>query len=177
MITRNFKNLVALVLLGNNTGPAAFLQAKTLEGTNIYLGPLFTMFPHNVSKDVGFSVYSKGILLGTGITPPTENDYRMDTLITSGLKAGNVSSVYNVDDNGNPYMVMIFTLSNTTNADIVVSEVGYAQTVCSTRAYGGIASNNNHMVLFDRTLLNTPVTVPANGDAVIEYAIKSIVPE
>ena len=173
MITKAFKNLLACVL-GSSGGSLSTgnLPAKNMGGNVRYLG-FRNYFPGTVSQNVTFSA-SSGILVGTGNAAPTEDDYCLASQITSGMSATSPAATRSVDDNGNPYVEFVFVLSNTTGSDIVVSEIGYAQTLyCSSTE--GSADSSTSTFLFDRTVLSTPVTVPANGSAAVKYTMKTVI--
>lgn len=99
------------------------------------------------------------IRCGTGTSEPTENDYRLsfvsgisyDSVITS--IGGNVSK-----------KIYTATVSNNTDADIVVTEIGFFTNFFYT-------SVNNDNFLLDRILLNTPITIPAGESKAITYEL------
>lgn len=102
-----------------------------------------------------------GILLGSGTTPPTIDDYKMESLISSGFST---TVGVSLDDNNDA--VHIITVTNTSDGDIVVGEVGYSGV-----AYSG-AGSGMYIVLMDRTVLDSPVTIPAGGVGKITYTIR-----
>lgn len=117
-----------------------------------------------------FVATNAGFHFGSGTTAPTENDYKMQTDITSGLNIILNSSERGVES-GIPYMAFTFTLTNTSSANITISEMGYVtgNASCCTSSTGTTATNNN--VLFDRTLLDTPLTIAPSETAAITYTI------
>jgi len=173
MITKNFKVFIACILQSSgNTTTKGYMPVKDVSGTTKYLGFNFASFPYNLYRNVTFSNGS-GIIVGNGDTPATEDDYALESKITSGLTASNSTYTFGVDD-GNPYLEYLFTLTNTTGADIVVKEIGYVQPLQSATTSGGNASSSGNY-LIDRTVLSTPVTVPANGSAAIKYRLKTVI--
>ena len=117
-----------------------------------------------------------GVYVGSGTTSPTENDYTLETPITSGL-SGTMRVQYSdtLDNDGNPQLVQVLTLRNTSSSDITVSEVGWiAKGLCD--ASNNTASGSGKNLLFDRTVLNSPVTIPAGESAAITYTIKAVLP-
>lgn len=99
------------------------------------------------------------IRCGTGTSEPTENDYGLsfvsgmscDSVITS--IGGNVSK-----------KIYTATFSNNTDADIVVTEIGFLTNFFYTRV-------NNDNFLLDRILLETPITIPAGESKAITYEL------
>ena len=64
------------------------------------------------------------------------------------------------DDNGATRTIM-YTLTNTGTEDFTISEVGlFGAAYLKHKDY---ARYLNYHVLFERTLLETPITIPANG--------------
>lgn len=116
--------------------------------------------------------YNAGFSFGSGNTAPTEDDYFLESQITSGLSSVLTGSSRGVDSNGKLYMEYLFTVTNTSNANITIAEMGITSSwsVC-TSASATSASNNN--ILIDRTVLDTPVTIEPNNSAAIRYRITS----
>lgn len=170
MITKNFEKFMSTVLEGGNFTPPGLIPIKNTQGVDKYLSFRTAGFPATTNVNVVFNT-SAGIHLGTGNTPSTENDYQLESQITSGLSASSTTNTYGLDTNGNPYVKYLFTVSNTTNSDIVISEIGYAQNFYASSSIGGSASA--YTFLIDRTVLDTPVTVPANDSAALKYTLKT----
>jgi hypothetical protein len=174
MITKNFKMVVSCILQSagyvNTNG---YIPVKDLAGTTRYIGCCFDQFPYNITSNVTFNGASTGIRVGSGNIEATGNDYKMDSMITSGLTSSNPTMTYG-EDSGNPYLEYLFTLTNTTGADIVVNEIGYVQSVRTATSSGGSATIVTP-ILLDRTVLSTPVTVPANSSAAIKYRLKTVI--
>lgn len=173
MITKWYKNILMWVLQSGVTN--GYTPMKDTAGNTKYLGGNFNSFPYTPSKNVYIgSQNNAGIYVGTGQTPATEEDYNLENKIVSGLTPGSTTARGGVDENGNPYIEYTFMLSNTTANDIIVREIGYIQIANLASTIGGTASGGR--ILIDRTVLSTPVTVPANGDAVIRYTLKTVQP-
>jgi len=107
----------------------------------------------------------KGILVGTGTTPVTNTDYRLEAKIDEGtgvgqLQHGAMSYSDPVEVAGNIDHKMSRTFSNASGADITFNEVGiYAR--CTD--VGGV---HRHMMVA-RDLLT--YTIPAGGSVSVEY--------
>ena len=114
---------------------------------------------------------NQGIHIGSGITTPTENDYKLGTQITSGFSATSSNAVRGVDLDGKPYMELTYTITNTGSASMTISEMGIVtQNVWCCNTSTATSASTNH-VLLDRTLLATPVTIEAGDSAAIKYRI------
>lgn len=112
-----------------------------------------------------------GFHFGSGTTAATENDYKLESDITSGLTTVLGSSMRGVDSNGKPYMSFTFTVTNSGNSNITIGEIGLvsANVFCCTSSSATTAASNN--VLIDRTVLDTPVTLAPNETSAIKYTI------
>lgn len=182
MVTKNFMMLVAAILQSNgSTACPGNLPVKATNGTTYYIGSRFGnySFPVSYEKSVNFSITGVGIHVGSCNTPPTANDYTLEAPIESGLTANTPTYTWGVDENNNPYLDILFTLTNTTENDVIVREVSYVQAVSKTDTKGNnVAINSGGVALLtlDRTVLGTPVTVPVNGSASITYRLKTILP-
>ena len=175
MITKIFKYFMAAVLESNgNNNTTGKWEVKNTQNQTRYLGFHIGYFPTNIYSTVSFATASPGIQVGTGNTAPTEDDFRLASQITSGMTATSPTMTRNLDNDGNPYLEFVFVLSNSTGNDITVSEVGYVQYLYSASSQGGMDSSLSAYML-DRTVLSTPVTVPANDSAAIKYTLKTII--
>lgn len=177
MITNNFKACLQMILQSgvNSNGIVA---AKDVTGATKYLGAYFSSsdgYPNKTDNNIRIasSTTYAGIYLGTSNTPATASDYFVGSVITSGLTAGTPSVSLGVDENGNPYKQIVVLLTNTTASDIVVKEVGYVQQFFAANAI--LTSPSLLRFLLDRTVLPSPLTVPANGSAALKYTLKTII--
>lgn len=99
-----------------------------------------------------------GVFFGSGATPATQYDYKLETPITSGLSIVNPSQ-YSFNDNGNGQWTFSasYVVTNTTTAEITIREIGIVTAV-------NTDSSTYYPVLMERTVLDEPITIPA-GDA------------
>lgn len=153
----------------------ACVVAKSSAGNNVNIGPssvtanntLITSF-----TETGSSA-SSGIALGSDATAATDEDYNVKSLITTLTFASTPSpSQYYDKTTGKYYGRVDITLNNNTASDVTVNEVAkfvrfYKATnlddTISTSASNGVS------VMVDRTVLDSPLTVPAGGVAVLRY--------
>ena len=177
MITKYFKRYAGSLLLSSN-GISPVLSGvpiKPTDGSTYYLSGYSNnnCFPYSVSNSFTTSLNSQGIVLGSGTTAATEDDYRIETPITSGLSV-NVTRTYSLDTDGNPSEHFLLAVTNTSSASITVSELCYQQILY---AYASPDGNSPAVktFCFDRTLLDSPVTIAAGETAVIRYTLKALV--
>jgi len=107
---------------------------------------------------------TRGIFLGTGTTAPTLDDYKMSGDVISGISVS-VSHAQEIDDTGVLGSKTI-TITNNNSSAITISEIGWFGYL-----YYTITVNGN-AVLLDRTVLDSPVTIPAGGVGQVTYTIR-----
>lgn len=128
-----------------------------VENTLYIIYGLVNMLNHMSTSGSNNTLYLK---VGTGTTTPTGNDYELATVNTDISCDAVVAGV-----SANYTKTYTATLSNPTSSDIVVTEVGlYGNVVYQTKpAYIDC--------LFDRTVLSTPITIPAGESKTITYEL------
>jgi len=170
MITKNwynyFKSINGFNVIAN--------AARTTDGTIVNCGystsnasiMLDSLMMRNTT--VIYKTTTSGIVLGSGTTPPTINDFRLESQITSGLHCS-VASVYHSEG----YVTRNITATNISDYEITIAEIGYQCQIYT----GENTTSGSKFVLMDRSLLQVPVTIPAGGVGVISYTIRINVPE
>lgn len=170
---------MALVM---NTNRKVGVQIKDASGTDQYYFGRNTAWPGQYNGigtvRIGTPAWSAndGIYVGSGTITPTETDYTLAAPITSGLSATvSVAGDECFDSDGNPQVKQVITLTNTSSGDITISEIGWfaKQIVYSSN---NTVNGSGRLVMMDRTVLNSPVTIPAGESAAITYTIKVVLP-
>ena len=103
------------------------------------------------------------IVLGSGTTEPTPEDYRLESKITTNLSCDSVSVSRNTT-----VKTYTATFSNSGISDITVTEIGYVSRIIYTYR------NRNYIYddfLMDRTVLETPITIPAGESRTVTYEL------
>lgn len=167
MLTNVFKKIMMLIL-ENNIDQKSLLEAKDVNGNTYWLRNYSVGFSTSLSLVFGYNF--DGIVLGTGTTEPTEDDYRLENIITSGL-TGSFTTNSGVED-GSPYGDINLTLQNTSNAAITITEIGIIRSYNDATSFGA-TSGSSHRYLMDRTVLAEPVTIAAGATAIITYTLKT----
>lgn len=175
MITNNFKKI--LMLIFSSTAPGK--DQPTLPTTNLpklvgldglekqiaietgwhnNMTGWFNIMNHLAKASSNYNLYLK---VGTGTATPTENDYELQTVNTD-VSCDTVI----VGNSANYTKTYTATFSNPTNSDITVTEIGlYANIMYNCRG-------ESYMdVLLDRTVLTTPITIPAGESKTITYEL------
>lgn len=112
-----------------------------------------------------------GVILGTGTTPPTIDDYDLSGALIDGYTyTAFVSS--SLIDNG-VRISGLYTITNTGTTEFTIGEIGLMANI------DGALPNNvaiQYKALLERTVLDTPVTIPAGGVGQVTYTLDIIYP-
>ncbi len=110
-----------------------------------------------------------GIVLGVGDAAPTPDDYKLSGNVIAALTSSVIRSTESLDDGGNALEALI-TLTNGNSYPITVRECGIVAPAAK-----GTASYASLMI--ERTVLSSPITIPANGGVgQIKYRIEMAPP-
>jgi hypothetical protein len=122
------------------------------------------MYPSNSTApalsdflNTGYCYNRLWVSCGTGTTPPTRTDYKLESEVAEGVASLTVS-----EDIGIITVAGAFTFT----ADMVISEIGLK--------WEGVVSGYSlcGKVLLDRTVLDTPITVPAGTTLTVVYRFR-----
>ena len=108
-----------------------------------------------------------GVILGDGDTSPTFDDYKLAGNIISSYTYS--STLKQVASDTAVTTKAVYTITNTGSVEITIKEIGLI----------GFTNTNTtaaSATLFDRTVLDTPVTIPAGGVGQVEYTITFTLP-
>ncbi len=186
MWLRNFYNLLAWMIMGKWTSTSDFndnnISVKDINGyfeTNIFgttsSGYFYNFYPcsntHSSSSNSYFTQYSSGkmgsldygIIFGSGDTPVTYDDYKLESPITNNCSISSTSTgtpVY--DANTKTWTNTIqFDLKNTGSTSVTINEVGL--------------KNYNNILLY-REVLNNPITLDPGITMVYTHTFKFTMP-
>ena len=106
---------------------------------------------------------SAGVILGTGNTPPTPEDYALSGEIITNFAFS--AAVTIMEDAGGCTWSALYTITNTADTDITIREIAL---MVSNSNYTG----KDYHALIERTVLDSPVTIPAGGVGVVTYTIR-----
>lgn len=171
MFTRNWYNHIANVISYNtllNYKTVTGVEYKATSGPQMEIGSTSTntIGPHMGNPQNSFNG-SGGVVFGTGTTAPTVEDYKL-----SGDLITNLSALANVtvegDDNG-VTITAIYTITNTGADSFTIGEVG----IVTNLHYNYFSSNSDSFKgLIERTVLDSPVTIEADGVGQVTYTIR-----
>lgn len=149
----------------------ANIPAKTISGNTLYIPPMYSTTPTwepIVSSLVESGNSSSiGVAFGSGNTAATENNYTLENQVT-GINATTPTIDTFFDSVNMKYVARLnYVISNDTVASVTIAEIGLFIRFNTATTQGNSASTagtNRYSFLIDRTVLDTPVTIP-NGDA------------
>lgn len=171
MVTRNWYNFMKATRLEGVITNGLRAQDGSYHNAGYYnqsVGyEMVTMAAALRPGDVVFATNSQGIVLGSGTTPATFDDYNMESMITEGLS---VSKVKKADEDNNPSYLL--TITNISDAPITIGEVGILR-----RAYAGENVSTYKIVLMERTVMEEPLTIPAGSIGLVTYTVRMHIPE
>ena len=159
-------------------------KKKTVARFVSVLGKIFDAYPQNVvspfeaMKSAGVSIQTEetqtksmtGVRFGSDDTSPTVNDYKLGNQITSGLSFTNPAKIAYTLSNTYAEYAATYGVTNTSEETIVIKEIGlFSQP--STIDTGG-TQPGYIAALVDRTVLETPITIPASESKQITYTIR-----
>ena len=123
----------------------------------------------NTNQTTGSSIVDNKtyICFGTGTTPVTENDYKLEAQITSGLslvtaETSITNNIYLNDDKTEMTRVAIVRacVKNTTGDSLTIGEIGFLQTPRNT---------TSGAVMIHREVFENPVIIEAGAVATFEF--------
>ena len=180
MFTRNYYNGLASIYRKFGSTDLSCVDSSGTHG-QLYAAQILsdTLFPSLTSDNTKSFVKLKttslttsvtsstreelsGIYLGTGSTEPTVDDYKLSGTQITTFSVLSTAFTTNVIDNVQTFE-MRYVIRNTGTAEFTIGEIAY---------FGCVQMNNSSTykrVLFERTVLDEPLTVPANATAEILY--------
>ena len=187
MVTDNFRKLLLGPLIGHlkyiipittmNTNQPVWYAGDTSKyisltsdysSNGIYSAFLGAFLKSKPTGSGSANAY-RGVCFGDGDTPPTPADLNI-----SGNAFSTYDALYNlstgVDDSGHLYVKAHYTITNTGNEAFTIKEIGLFAAPSLNKG-PDIAVAGSFSILLDRTVLDTPVTIPAGGIGQVEYTI------
>ena len=107
--------------------------------------------------------YREGVLFGTGDTPASLDDYKLAGDLITNIVAS-INRTYSYSE-AQQSLKAVYTITNNNAEEITIREVALHVLFYST------TSGGTNGCVIDRTVLDTPVTIPAGGVGQVEYTI------
>ena len=157
MLTKNFYALMRTAL-GKTSSTVTSIENTTVTvpmNSGNWYGVFSAMNGYAASGD-------QYVRFGSGTTPATVNDYKLESQIDSGITVANPSKV--TTEQTDSYILWTVTFGVVASVETTISEIGLIS-----KAYtpSGVANT-----LVDRTVLDTPITIPAGQSKQITYTIR-----
>lgn len=134
-----FYDQLNVVSVNNDT----FVNVTIMSATIYSSPPTY----YNFSTSNQFYPNARGIVFGSGTTPPQKTDYKIENHIADGLTYSN-----NRTSKANNVVNWIQTVQNTSSEPITISEVGLFSAINTTYS----------CILLTRTVLDNPVVLQPN---------------
>lgn len=157
MFTKNFA-MFLLALFSKN--PSSF-KVKTINGNNVNIVSSTSEYnevvPWQPTGSIGSSYHSRRVFeVGTGTTPPTIDDYQVESYVSDILGVYTVSVFLSNDDVASCEFNVTFT--NSGSVSHTVTE--YTWMLDTSTYSSGSADRNNGFVCY-RGLFSEPITIEA----------------
>lgn len=165
MLTKNFYNWVIVNTTRKNITGGMVTYSGSVNNSAYYQG---TSSAYLLDKIGTFSVFdgNSGVVFGTGTTPATIDDYKLESPIYNGFtRTGGGNGAMSVDDKGISFFA-VYGITNTGTDNLVISEIGL---------FGNLYYTSNtatECCLLDRTVLETPITIAPNESKQLTYTIR-----
>lgn len=130
-------------------------KVQTTGATDSYGTQYMATFIQERIKTIisGYGTAAIGVMFGNGTTPPTVNDRMLSGNYISNLSATTTIS-NGVTENGASITVQ-YTITNGNSESVTISEIGLFY----------------RDIMFDRTLLDEPVTIPSGDVGRVTYTL------
>lgn len=172
MLTKNFDKIIASAIMTNSV---VKIDATNFDGnvSNNFLGNaasgagngfIISALMQTVRKDDIKNSNGYGVWFGDGETPPTRDDYRW-----AGTIAKNFTHQVSVSSTADAIGISttaVYTITNNNSTEITIREI------CMFSRWYRATTSDYHGYLIDRTVLDTPVTIPAGGIGQVTYTIR-----
>lgn len=195
MFTKNYYKYMSRSMVGSNTSDlhGVYIETDGTTGPNYYntynsineyrpdywTSAMTALKAYNIKSSVQNNsssfLFSYGVVLGTGTTEPTIDDYTL-----SGDAITTISSNYTVEnsideDEMGATRTAMYTITNTGDDSITIGEIGiFVERRWQSKTTTGTSPRPYHhgFVMIERSLLETPITIPAGGVGQITYTIR-----
>lgn len=170
MLTKNFYN--ALVYSGLWSNGANAIKAPDGTTYTYYatgnIGSNNALFFRDMYRMQSVVPAEVGcVMIGKGKTPPTADDYALESPITDGIAISYQTSVNITKNEDGIFLSNTYGVRNNGSQPLEVSEIGCFGV---TKVHSGSTSVNKSF-LFERTVLETPIVVPVDESRQITYTI------
>jgi hypothetical protein len=163
MITKSYKRaVIGAGLMSHSAVVTDYKGVKQTVESMQYSNRVDGFWDYGVSQISSLTSNPRGIGFISGGTEPTDEDYKTDGTLISGLTFS-YTRERNVDENGTS-VTITYTITNGNSETVTIDEVCWYACVF-------YLPSNAHYTLADRTRLKNPVTIEAGGIGQIPYTV------
>ena len=170
MLTKNFYNQMMATISGKKIYSGLVIPDGTVQDAARGSGPVSKMFDSMYDLaigDVPTSTSFTGVRIGTGVTPATIDDHTLESVITSGMSVANQQTVSVTQENGFVAAYATYSVTNTGKMPVAISEIGL---FC--KGWFDSSAGQEVVILVDRTVLESPITINPGEAKPITYTIR-----
>lgn len=165
------KNMLIALLSAFQNADKTAVDVNGSSTTITLAGTGYSHTPLSINAGDDSDVF--GIVVGSGTTSPTPDDYNLESKIAHGTGAGQLDydthTFTEVSVSGSESLFEVArSFKNLSGGDVTVSEVGII-------AQNHRSDIGTHYFLVARDVLASPVTVPDGGSLTVKYTIKAAV--
>lgn len=111
-----------------------------------------------------------GVYFGSGATPPTKDDYCLESPVSSDTIAVSSGAKTQLSqENGQYIFIGDFIVRNKSDSAVNIQELGCFSQPMKSRGSTGL--HTYYLCLMERTVLDEPVTIPAGESRLITYKL------
>lgn len=161
---------------GSSTSGFVGVNGTTRSAGGLYMGSAGIAYHMRYAYCSAFSdtgTGSSGVYFGTGSTPATVSDYKLESPITSGLNIINTGSTLEEHIKDGVWTLMAnYSVQNTTESELNIYEIGLFSRICSSTDDEMFSSVDVlYPILVERTVLDEPITIPAGQTKLVTYKL------
>ena len=174
MILRNYYKILDAILQGTDTDN---LTVFTKTDGGKMNARYYSSSDSSYIDALGFhdltrlrdSLTYQGVVFGDGATEPSFDDYTLAGSVIKGL-TGTISRTGTNNGESGAEATAVITVTNGNSNEVTIREVGYIG--YATFYYTNSSNSTGGYIMLDRTVLDTPVTIPAGGVGQVTYTIR-----
>lgn len=162
MITKNWYKVASGLLIFESS--TSNVYCRNMENVDSEVSANYKMFvlglalaAETILTSIPTSTIARGVLFGTGDTPPTLEDYTLaGDAISTINSSSSITTIGSANDAEYAELSVTYTLTNTGTKDVTVKEVALVCFGC----------------MMERTVLEAPITIPGGGVGQVTYTIR-----
>lgn len=126
----------------------------------------------NLANSSNSNAFGYGVFFGSGNEPVTVDDYKLSGDVVSGYTYSYKANSTYAADGSNGIVQYDYTITNNNDTEITIGEVAIFGEATWQTSSSSSTRYTHHYYMFERTALETPITIPAGGVGQVTYAIQ-----